>query len=86
MLNKENALEHWVNRGYYEGRIGKPYIINFTTNICIVIHLYNEELLDEFLIYIKNVKTIFKNVTVFFTLKEETKIDIMLKKISCFQN
>jgi hypothetical protein len=78
-LSYLSAVTHWHNYGYFEGRLGKPYKLDFKTNICIIIHLYNEELLDEFLEYIKNVETIFDKVTVIFTLKLETELD---KKIS----
>ena len=74
-LSNNQVKEHWAFHGSFEGRISKPNKLNFVTNICIFIHLYNEELLEEFNDYIKNVESIFNNVNVIFTLKDDTLID-----------
>jgi len=55
-------------------------IINFITNISIVIHLFHEDLLEEFIVYINNVKNVFKNVNVIFTLKENSDFDSIIKE------
>ena len=63
-LNKEQAYQHWINHGIKEGRICKPQSINTTTNITIIIHLFFEPLLDEFIGYINDVNSVFQKVNV----------------------
>jgi hypothetical protein len=51
------------------------------TKVTILIHLFHIKLFKEFLVYIKNVKTIFKNVTVIFTINIESNFETLIKKI-----
>ena len=51
------------------------------TNVTIIIHLFYINLFAEFLKYIQNVKTIFKNVTVLFTINMESNFETIIKKI-----
>jgi hypothetical protein len=92
-LNKEEAYQHWLNFGIKEGRKIKEYIensvppmintiINSTTNIVIMIHLFQTELLNEFIRYINNVKLVFTNVIVIFTLSIENNIESTIKNIN----
>ena len=74
-LNKEEAHLHWLNHGISEGRRCSSNPINTETHVTIVIHLFNETLFGEFLIYIKKVKIVFSNVNVIFTINEHSKFD-----------
>ena len=51
-LTKDQALHHWKMHGENEGRRCKREIVNDKNNITIIIHLFYENLLDEFLKYI----------------------------------
>jgi len=62
-LDHHGLQSHWMKN------------INTETNISILIHLFNEELLHEFLQYIKNIKLVFLKVNVIFTINENSKID-----------
>ena len=44
--------------------------MNTTTNITIIVHLFNENLFNEMLSYINVVKRVFSKVTVIITVKE----------------
>ena len=77
-FTKDQALHHWNTHGKKEGRKCKREIeiINDKTNITIIIHLFHENLLDEFLEYIHAVGQVFKNVNVIFTLNKNDAIFI----------
>ena len=82
-LNKEEAYDHWINNGYREGRKGKVMnIINTKTNIVIIIHLFVTSLIDEFITYINNIKSVFTKVAVIFTIPENCEFDINIKSIN----
>ena len=63
-FTEDQALYHWNMHGKKEGRKCKREIINDETNITIIIHLFYENLLDEFLGYINLVGKVFNNVKV----------------------
>ena len=73
-LSPTNAYTHYLNLGRQEGRLPKRPILNTTTHITIIIHLYNDELFEEMLGYIKNVKDVFSNVNVIFTVRKDVNI------------
>ena len=80
--NEAGALWHWQTYGMKEGRtFQKKNYANDITNVTIIIHLFHEELLDEFITYIKNVKDVFKNVNVIFTIQQNSNIDQKIKSI-----
>lgn len=92
-FNKEEAYNHWIIFGIKEGRKIKAYIdnsaptiintiINSTTHIVIIIHLFQTELLNEFINYINNVKQVFTNVIVIFTLSIDNNIESTIKNIN----
>ena len=58
-LNNTEAYQHWLNYGINEGRRCCDEIINYDIAITITIHLFNEKLFNEFLVYINNVKKVF---------------------------
>jgi hypothetical protein len=72
-FGKKEAYLHFLNHGIHEGRISKVTCVNTETNIVIIIHLYNLNMLDEFLEYVENVKKIFQKVTVIFTISGDDK-------------
>jgi hypothetical protein len=78
-LNKEQALEHWHKHGIKEGRTCKKAAINNETNITIIVHLFHGKLLDEFLGYIINVKSVFNKVNVIFTIRQNSEIATKIK-------
>jgi lipopolysaccharide biosynthesis protein len=80
-LKKEEALYHWNVHGKKEGRKCKREIVS-EMNITIMIHLFHENLLDEFLEYIHDVNKVFKNVNVIFTLNKNSTLDNKLKSIN----
>ena len=53
-MNESEALYHWNNHSIKEGRQCSRPIINFETNVTIIIHLFHEKLFDEFLNKIKS--------------------------------
>jgi hypothetical protein len=81
-LNKEEAHKHWLEFGIKEGRIARTNYFNTTTNIVIIIHLFNTNLFDEFINYINNVKSIFSNVAVIFTIPKNSNFEINIKSIN----
>ena len=81
-FTKDQALHHWKVHGKNEGRKCKREKINDINNITIIIHLFHEKLLDEFLEYIHAVGQVFKNVNVIFTLNKNSSLDIKLKSIN----
>jgi len=81
-LTKDQALHHWKMHGENEGRRCKREIVNDKNNITIIIHLFHEDLLDEFLEYINVVGQVFRNVNVIFTLSENSTLDNKLKAIN----
>lgn len=74
-FDQDAAYRHWINHGIEEGRRSSSSPIDTETKITIVIHLFNEDLFDEFKIYIKKVKIVFLNVNVIFTINENSKMD-----------
>ena len=79
-FNKQDAYVHWINYGQKEGRICGTQKINDVTKVTIIIHMFLTELFDEFLTYIKNVKNVFNNVTVIFTININSEFDIKIHK------
>jgi len=81
-LDKKEVYFHWEKHGMNKERIDKVNIINTSLNIVILIHLFQTELLNEFINYINNVKLIFTKVMVIFTLPIDNNIDSTIKKIN----
>ena len=81
-LTKDQALHHWKMCGENESRTCKREIVNNKNNITIIIHLFHEDLLDEFLEYIHAVGQVFKNVSVIFTLNKNSSLENKLKDIN----
>lgn len=80
--DEAGALNHWQNYGIKEGRtFQKRIYVNDSTNVTIIIHLFHENLLDEFISYIKNVQDVFKNVNVIFTIQQNSNIEEKIKSI-----
>ena len=79
---KEDAIWHWQTYGKKEGRTCNRKSINFITNITIIIHLFIEELFDEFLEYIETVNKVFNNVNVIFTISQNSDIETRIKSIN----
>ena len=81
-MTLECAYNHWKTYGKYENRKcnGKNRV-NYVTNITIIIHLFYEEFLSEFLEYINDVKKVFNYVNVIFTVNKNSTIDKTIKKI-----
>lgn len=73
---------HWTTTGRRLGKVGTPYPINTITKVCVIIHLYDEELLNEFLEYVENVRFVFSNTTVIFTLNINSKLDKKIGEIN----
>jgi hypothetical protein len=73
-LNYIDAFLHYQNYGIKEGRICYKRI-NTTTNISIILHLFNTNLFDEMLCYINNVKDIFSNVNILITINEHSDFE-----------
>ena len=75
-LSYFNAFHHYLNFGIKEGRnSGNP--INNKTNITIILHLFNLNLLNEMIDYINQVKRVFYKVTIIITttdIKNNDKI------------
>lgn len=67
----KEAYFHFMNNDINDGAISKVNVINNETKIVIIIHLFFINMLDEFLEYINNVKSVFKNVLVIFTIPDE---------------
>lgn len=74
-LNHDEAYSHWLNCGINEGRKCCGEIINIETAITVIIHLFDENLFNEFLVYINNVKTVFNLVNVIFTININSIFD-----------
>ena len=82
-FNKKEAYIHWEKYGYKEGRKAKEMkIVNTQHNIVIIIHLFITELIDEFINYINNVKSVFNKVCVIFTIPINSNFEINLKRIN----
>jgi len=79
-MSESEALYHWKNHGIKEGRLCNHPVINFETNITIIIHLFHEKLFDEFLKYINNVKTIFNLVSVLITIPLNSSLNLIINK------
>jgi lipopolysaccharide biosynthesis protein len=81
-FNKDQAYDHWVKHGKKEGRICKRNkAINDSTNITIVVHLFHEAMLAEFLEYIQEVRTVFANVNTIFTINVKSIIEDKIKAV-----
>jgi len=74
-LTRDEAYNHYINHGLKEGRCAIRKHVNTNTKISIIIHLFNDDMFDEMLSYIKQVKEIFINVTVILTVKENINND-----------
>jgi hypothetical protein len=74
-LNETEAYNHFINHGIKEGRICHREIINTETNITIVIHLYHTHQFEKMSFYIEQVKRVFLNVTIIFTINEHSDFD-----------
>ena len=75
-LTKEQALVHFVNSGKGEGRNGEKQVINHTTNVTIILHLFRPGLFKEMLGYINDVKEVFAKVNVIITVSEHIDMTI----------
>lgn len=81
-MTPENAVYHWKTYGKYENRkCNRKNLVNYVTNITIVIHLFHEDLLDEFIGYVNDVKKVFNVVNVIFTIKKNSNLDETIKNI-----
>tara|TARA_Y200000002_G_scaffold382850_1_gene401654 strand:- start:1046 stop:2875 length:1830 start_codon:yes stop_codon:yes gene_type:complete len=69
-LNPRQSLNHYLSHGSKEGRIGYKQSLNSITNITIIIHLFHLKMLPTMTYHINNVKTVFKNVKVIFSVKK----------------
>lgn len=69
-LNPRQSLNHYLSHGSKEGRVGYKQILNKTTNITIFIHLFHLQMLPTMTYHVNNVKSVFKNVNVIFTVKQ----------------
>lgn len=74
-LNKENAYTHYINHGQKEGRVCYRPHLNNETNITIIIHLFHTNQFEEMSSYIKNVRSVFLNVNIIFTINEHSSFD-----------
>jgi len=54
--------------------------INYITNVTIFIHLFHEDLLEEFMVYVNNVKKVFERVNVIFTLSIGSDFEKVIKE------
>uniref|UniRef100_A0A6C0HSN1 Rhamnan synthesis protein F n=1 Tax=viral metagenome TaxID=1070528 RepID=A0A6C0HSN1_9ZZZZ len=87
LLKNKNLIENkkkylaWLNNRKNEL---KSYKQKSETNVAIVVHLFHVNLFTEFLKYIQNVKTIFKNVTVIFTINDANFEKIIKQKDPTF--
>ena len=78
------ALQHWKKYGIVEGRkCSQTYyeIKKDDNKILISIHLYYEDMFSNFVLYIKNVISVFTDYIIIFTLKNESKFDDKILKI-----
>lgn len=66
-LSEKDAYLHYINFGIKEGRVGFKHI-NQITNITIILHLFNTNLFNEMLLYIKSVKKIFSIINIIITV------------------
>ena len=86
-LNPRQALGHYLSHGSKEGRVGYKQIINHTTFVTVVIHLFHIQMLKIMTHHINNVKSVFKHVNVIFTVKEgiteEIQKEIKTKNPGC---
>lgn len=76
------AYKHFSELGRHEGRMAKKQLLNTTTHITIIIHLFFDDLFEEMVGYINNVKDVFSNVNVIFTVRK----DINIKKAKYMKN
>ena len=60
--------------------INETDIVSSEPNIIICVHLYFTDLFDEMCQYIDNVKSVFKNVVIFFSINNESIFDIEIFK------
>ena len=74
-FNDVEAYTHWLTFGIKEGRYCSKQLMNFETNVTIIIHLFNETLFDEFLTYISYVKAVFKLVNVIISININSEFD-----------
>lgn len=79
-LNETEAYNHFVNHGIKEGRICHREQINTETNITIVIHLFHTNQFEKMSSYIENVKTVFLNITIIFTINEHSTFEPTILK------
>ena len=69
-MDVDAAYKHWNIYGKYENRkCNRKNLVNYVTNITVVIHLFYEELLYEFIEYVNNVKKVFNYVNVIIVFK-----------------
>ena len=67
------ALVHYVNHGRHEGRLPVKKILNQTTKIGIIIHLYETSLAPEMLEYQNCVKGVFAHVHTLISVSDQIK-------------
>jgi hypothetical protein len=79
-MNYEQAYNHWIHCGIKEGRTCTINQVNFETHITIIIHLFKEEMFNEFLEYITNVKKVFHSVKVIFTININSHFEETIQK------
>lgn len=87
-LSPDGAYQHYINYGVREGRTAIKRSINTTTNITIILHLFNTSLFYEMLSYITQVKEVFSSVNVIISVNKNINNNIcdnILKLIpECF--
>ena len=71
------ALVHYVNHGRHEGRLPLKRILNHTTKVTIIIHLYETKLAPEMLDYQNAIKGIFAHVNTIISVSDQIKEPIL---------
>lgn len=80
-FNEKDAYAHYNTFGLYEGRLCNKDDTNEPLNITIIIHLFFTDLFDEMMQYIENVKRVFANVNIMFTIRENSLFSEQIKQI-----
>ena len=69
-LSEQEARIHYIHHGNKEGRLSCKQVVNHTTNVTIILHLFQTDLFPEMLGYINDVKEVFTKVNVIITVSE----------------
>lgn len=71
-VTPNKAFEHYRQIGQHNGHIAKKTVINNTTHVTIILHLFHDNLFSEMNNYIHDVMNVFSNVNIIIT----TQMDI----------